>query len=74
MEIVSDIQQAIWLLDGEATELTKLRADGGDFGPSCPNTVNENFFGTPMGDIFFIDQNIYFTSQHFFHPPSSALA
>eukprot|EP00539_Tryblionella_compressa_P016334 CAMPEP_0178847882 /NCGR_PEP_ID=MMETSP0746-20121128/18949_1 /TAXON_ID=913974 /ORGANISM="Nitzschia punctata, Strain CCMP561" /LENGTH=99 /DNA_ID=CAMNT_0020512657 /DNA_START=37 /DNA_END=336 /DNA_ORIENTATION=- len=58
------LQQAIWLLDGGSPEISNLRMDGTAFGPDCPNTVFEDFFGTPVGDIFLIDGNLYFASNH----------
>jgi hypothetical protein len=69
------LQQVMWLLDGASPEIAKLRMDGTPFGPHCPNTVFEDFLGTPLADIFFIDGNLYFTPRcHFLHSSCSVLA
>lgn len=48
-------RQSIWLLDGEAPEVSDLRIDTSSFGPDCPNTVWEGHFGSHIGDIYNIN-------------------
>ena len=68
------LQQLILLLDGASPEIAKLRIDGTPFGSNCPNTVFEDFLGTPLADIFYIDGNLYFTPRcHLLHSSSSIL-
>jgi hypothetical protein len=52
--------QAIWHLDGASPEIQKLRMDGSDFGPNCPNAVYEGFLGETLGDVICLDDQLYF--------------
>jgi hypothetical protein len=52
-------------LDGESPEIAKLRIDGTEFGACCPNTVYEDFLGDIIGDIFLLDDQLYFTTNDF---------
>jgi hypothetical protein len=56
-------QQLIWLLDGESPDIAKLRVDATEFGACCPNTVHEDFLGNCIGDIFLLDDQLYFTTK-----------
>jgi hypothetical protein len=59
----ASLQQAIWLLDGASPGMAKLRVDGTEFGPDCPNSVNEDFLGSPIGDLFLLNDDLYFTPR-----------
>jgi hypothetical protein len=52
-------RQSIWLLDGEAPEVSHLRIDASSFGPDCPNTVWEGHFGSHIGDIYNINNVVF---------------
>lgn len=62
---IQQLQQSIWLLDEESPGVAKLRIDGSEFGACCPNTVYEGFLGDPIGDIFLLDDGLYFANGLF---------
>jgi hypothetical protein len=53
-------RQSLWLLDGEAPEVSDLRIDtSSSFGPNCPNTVWEGHFGSHIADIYNINNVVF---------------
>lgn len=55
------INQAMWHLDGQSLHIANLRVDDGEtFGPECTNTVYEGFLGDSIGDVFYLDGELFF--------------
>mmetsp|Transcript_20948 Transcript_20948/g.42260 ORF Transcript_20948/g.42260 Transcript_20948/m.42260 type:complete len:291 (-) Transcript_20948:104-976(-) len=55
--------QAIWLLDGAADEVAKLRVDKTPFAePGCPNTIWEGNLGCHIADIYYLGNGILYGS------------
>ena len=55
------INQAMWHLDGQSLHIANLRVDDGEtFGPECTNTVYEGFLGDSIGDVFYLNGELFF--------------
>jgi hypothetical protein len=54
--------QVIWLLDGASPDIHKLRIDGSEFGPGCPNAVYEGYLGETLGEVICVNDQLYFTN------------
>ena len=50
--------QAMWLLDGNSSIVEILRVDASSFGPNCPNTVWEGWFGKTIGDLYNVSDHL----------------
>lgn len=62
--LTGSLSQAIWLLDGLSPEVAELRVDCEPFGPNCPNTVFEGFLGDMLGDIYYLNGDLFLTAIH----------
>ena len=57
-------EQAIWLMDGNATEVANLRVDKTQFGAGCPNAIWEGYFRECLADVYCLDGTTVWMACH----------
>ena len=57
-------EQAIWLMDGNTTEVANLRVDESPFGVARPNAIWEGYLGECLADIYCLDGTTVWMACH----------